>query len=304
MTPPTHTLICGCGYVGIALAHELRDAGLAVTALRRNIAALGDLRAVSADLTDAAATRAAFAAAAAHQPLDAIVYTAAADDGTDASYQRAYIDGLKNALAAAAALPSPPQRFIFVSSTSVYEEPHGGLVDETSPANGDSDGSRKILLGESAVLTAPIAHPVVVRFSGIYGPTRNRLIRLVQDNKARCAEGPPQYTNRIHRDDCAAMLKHLLTLDAPQTLYIGSDCEPAVTCEVYRFVASALGLPPPPTISADSPEALAARTQMGRGRSNKRCDNRRILASGFTFRYPTFREGYTALINELRASAT
>jgi hypothetical protein len=32
---------------------------------------------------------------------------------------------------------------------------------------------------------------------------------------------------------------------------------------------------------------------------SKRCRNDRLLASGYEFRYPTFREGYTAVLAEL-----
>jgi hypothetical protein len=35
-------------------------------------------------------------------------------------------------------------------------------------------------------------------------------------------------------------------------------------------------------------------------RANKRCRNDRLLASGYSFRYPTFREGYSALLTKLR----
>jgi hypothetical protein len=31
-------------------------------------------------------------------------------------------------------------------------------------------------------------------------------------------------------------------------------------------------------------------------RSNKRCRNDRLLASGYTFLYPTYREGYGAVL--------
>ena len=36
-----------------------------------------------------------------------------------------------------------------------------------------------------------------------------------------------------------------------------------------------------------------------RARGNKRCRNARLLASGYAFRYPTFREGYRAVIEDM-----
>jgi hypothetical protein len=32
--------------------------------------------------------------------------------------------------------------------------------------------------------------------------------------------------------------------------------------------------------------------------STRRCDNSRLLASGYQFKYPTFKEGYGSLIND------
>ena len=52
-----------------------------------------------------------------------------------------------------------------------------------------------------------------------------------------------RYTNRIHRDDCAGVLRHLMRLSSPETLYLATDNEPADQTEVFRWLAKALGLP-------------------------------------------------------------
>jgi hypothetical protein len=59
-----------------------------------------------------------------------------------------------------------------------------------------------------------------------------------------------------------------------------------------RWVAGSVGAPSPRM--ARGPEAKSLRA-----RSNKRCRNDRLLASGYTFEYPSFREGYAALIADL-----
>ena len=61
---------------------------------------------------------------------------------------------------------------------------------------------------------------------------------------------------------------------------------------VLRWLAGALGAPPPRAVRAKDP-ALRAR------RDNKRCRNDRLLASGYTFLYPTYREGYRAMLEEV-----
>jgi nucleoside-diphosphate-sugar epimerase len=101
----------------------------------------------------------------------------------------------------------------------------------------------------------------------------------------------PGYTNRIHRDDAAAALGHLAALPQAERTVIGVDSEPALACEVISWLARRLELPVPPPAQGATPGARAAR-------GSKRCRNARLLATGFRFRYPTYREGYGALLAE------
>ena len=101
----------------------------------------------------------------------------------------------------------------------------------------------------------------------------------------------PRYTNRIHRDDCAGVLQHLMRLSSPEALYLGTDNEPVDQVEVSQWLAKRLGVP----LSPPQP-----RTPTGReSKSKKRCRNSRLLQSGYSFRYPTFREGYEAILAEM-----
>ena len=137
-----------------------------------------------------------------------------------------------------------------------------------------------------------------MRFGGIYGPGRTRLIDSVREGSATCPAGPPLYTNRIHRDDCARVLEHLLFLDDPAPLYIAVDDEPAPLDDVLDWLAQRLGVAPPlRTDQAISKPGAEQRADPAlRMRASKRCSNARLRASGFQFRYPTYREGYAALL--------
>ena len=101
------------------------------------------------------------------------------------------------------------------------------------------------------------------------------------------APAEPRYTNRIHRDDAAAAIVHLCTMAAdPGPVYLGVDNDPAELGEVQRFLAAELGLPQPASAVAGEPS---------RG-GNKRCSNALLRSTGFEFAYPTFREGYRAIL--------
>jgi hypothetical protein len=80
-----------------------------------------------------------------------------------------------------------------------------------------------------------------------------------------------------------------MLLPQPDPLYLGVDHEPADQCTLLRWLAAQLGAPPPRL------EAVPA-SDTRRHRTNKRCCNAKLVASGYVFRYPTFRDGYAALL--------
>lgn len=267
-------LIAGCGDVGGELARRLVADGHEVYGLRRRAHLLPEgVHPVAGDLREPATLRSL------PEGIDVLCYTAAADGPSPAAYRAAYVDGIHNLLRAVAR-GSAPRRALYVSSTRVYPQNGGEWVDEDSPTGGSDVRARLLLEGEAA-LRASAATPVVVRFAGIYGPGRTRLIDRVRKGKP-CAPG--HYTNRIHRDDCAGVLRHLVHLERPAALYLGADDEPATQCEVMEWLAGRLGLPAP---SADGERSELA---------GKRCRNARLVASGYAFEYPGFREGYAAVI--------
>ena len=128
---------------------------------------------------------------------------------------------------------------------------------------------------------------VVVRFSGIYGPGRNRLISQVRQGVI-APEFPVQWTNRIHSEDCAGVLAHLLgrfSQGLPlDDLYLGSDNAPVSAHVMQYWLWEQLGI----TVRAES------KAQREGGRVD--CFWR-LVDSGYRFRYPTYREGYGALLS-------
>jgi nucleoside-diphosphate-sugar epimerase len=279
-------LIAGCGYVGAALGALLDRDSHAVFGLRRRAGALPwGVRPIEADLGIPSTLR--------ELPpqLDFVFFMAAPAGRDDALYRALYVDGLRNLQAALAEQGQQPKRIFFTSSTSVYGQKDGEWVDETSPAEPASFAGRRLLEAE-ALLRAGAFPASVVRFGGIYGPRRASLVERVRTGRVVLQAEPPRYTNRIHRDDCAGALRHLMQLPEPLDLYLGVDCEPASEDAVYRWLAGVIGAPPPRT---GSPDATADPERGG----SKRCRNARLLASGYEFRYPTYREGYAAVLAEL-----
>ena len=174
-------------------------------------------------------------------------------------------------------------------------------MNENSPAEAESFSGHCIRQGEQ-LMWASGWPAIAVRFGGIYGPGRTRLIDSVRDGTAVCPEGAPIYTNRIHRDDCARALEHLLQISAPEKLYIAVDDDPAPLEDVLGWLAVQLGAPKPRCVLQHpvKPGAETRRDPATRLRASKRCSNARLRATGFRFRYPSYRDGYAALLNANR----
>ena len=273
-------LIAGCGDVGGELARRLLADGYTVYGLRRRTHLLPEgVRPVAGDVSDPVSLHPMPAG------IDMLCYTAAADARSPEAYRAAYVDGPRNVLRAVARTSSP-RRVLFASSTRVYPQSAGEWVDEESPTEGDDAYARLLLEGEAAVREAA-ASSVVVRFAGIYGPGRTRLVDRVRAGEPCTGV----WTNRIHRDDCAGVLRHLLRIERPLALYLAADCEPATQCAVMIWIAERLGLPAPST------------TDAGDGRLGKRCRAARLVASGYEFEYPSYREGYGAVIRDMAGGA-
>ena len=282
----SNILIAGCGYVGSALARARVARGDNVFGLRRNPVDLpSGVTPISADL---AVPRSLAELPAA---IDVVVYAASPGGRDDAFYRTAYVEGLRNLLAALANQGQAPRRTIFVSSTAVYGQTRGEWVDETSETQPSHFSGRRLLEAESVLRDGGFPG-VVLRLGGIYGPRRTRLVDEVRQGRAAIARGGPRYTNRIHRDDCVGALDHLIDLPDPADCYLGVDSEPEDEAVVLRWLAGVLGAATPTVGGADQ--------RRERRSGSKRCRNALLVSSGYSFKYPSYREGYVAVLAESR----
>lgn len=269
-TPPPTALVAGCGDLGTEVALRLAAAGEQVLGLRRRAHLLPpQVSGLSVDLTEQAPDLPAGA-----YRLLAVVLTA---DGTDEqAYRATYLDGLSHTLDALEARGATPERAVLVSSTGVYGNAVGD-IEEASPPS-PTRPTHEVLLAAEALFHSRLPHGTVLRLSGLYGPGRSTFIRNALAGQVR-----PRWTNRIHRDDAAAAITHLLSLeDTPASLLLGTDTEPASSLDVADLIRAHRGLPP-----------LTDRGDLPPGR---RLSSAALRSTGFTFAHPTYREGYRAVL--------
>lgn len=271
-------LIVGCGAIGSELAEVLSAQGHDVTGLKRKppLASPGPIHYVAADISspiDLADLDDDFAEA---------FFIVSPDGRTEQSYRAVYETGLDNLLARL-----PDTNWIMVSSTSVYGQTLGEWVDENSAAEPDNITSRLIRQAEQRLMAFNPKN-IVVRFSGIYGPGREYLLRQAMQAPA-IQQTPSYFTNRIHQRDCVGVLAFLLEQrladKALAQCYLASDDDPAPMWDVMTWLAERLHCSPPVIKAVDTNAGM-----------NKRCSNGRLKALGYQFQYPGYKDGYLELI--------
>ncbi len=270
-------VIAGCGDLGIETGLRFAALGHPVVGLRRRAELVpAPLVGHSVDLRNEVPTI---------DPDTGIVVVASAAGSRDpAEYRATYVDGLRHVLDGIDASGASP-RVLVVSSTAVYDVDDGSTVTEETPARGGTP-TADVLVEAEALLRERAPRAVLVRLSGIYGPGRERLIEQVRSGRATLAADTSPHTNRIHRDDAAAALVHLAGVAEPAPTYLGTDDEPARLDDVLTFLAGELGVP--------APERAASSGRQAGG--DKRLSNALLRSTGWVPRYPSFREGYRAVL--------
>jgi nucleoside-diphosphate-sugar epimerase len=287
-------LIVGCGYVGLPLGAELVRQGHEVFGLRRSALVTGELKSAGIQPLTGDVTKAETLVKLPRQ-FDWVVNCVAAGGGAE-NYRKIYLDGNRNLVSWLA--DSPPKKFIYTSSTSVYGQNDGSIVTEKSPVKPDAETARVLVEAETCLLakggsrerSPHLKFPaVILRVAGIYGPERGHWFRQFLRGEARIEGDGSRYLNMIHRDDVVGSIIAALKNGRAGEIYNAVDDEPVSQIDFFRWLAVTLGKPLPPFVSED------AGIVRKRGATNKRVSNQKLKAElGYQFKHPTFREGYRA----------
>lgn len=297
LTPVMRALIVGCGYVGLPLGAELAKQGHEVFGLRRSAiadaglreAAITPLRGDISNLQTLAQLPANF---------DWVVNCAASGGGGVTAYRQLYLNGNRNLISWLS--DSPPEKFVYTSSTGVYGQNDGSSVDETSPTEPESETARVLIETEKVLLEAVAQKKipaVILRVAGIYGPDRGYLLKQFLRGEARIEGDGGRIMNMIHRDDLIGVIIAALKSGRPGEIYNAVDDEPVSQLQFFEWLAGALGKPLPPFAPVD-PDA-----NRKRGVTSKKVSNRKLkLELGYPFKQPNFRKGYTAELMRLNVA--
>ena len=298
-SPPVRLVVFGCGYVGGALARAARDRGLQVTALTRNTAKAAELAAegIATVVGDLASSDW-------HERIpgdaDWVANTVSASEPTVEGYRRSYVEGLRSILTWAGKGSRPVGTLCYTSSTGVYPQGGGAVVDE-SAATADAGPTGRVLVEAEDVLRHAPASAVgrwfILRLAGIYGPGRHHLLDSLRNGAGELPGEESFRLNLAHRDDIVSAL--LAAFGAPPTVrsdtFNVSDDAPATRGEVAAWLAARLGRPVPRFGGA-----RASVRKAGGSAPDRVIRSRRIReALGWTPAHADFRSGYDAILRQL-----
>jgi len=267
-------LLIGHGYLGQAITREFRENGWEVTATSLS-ASEGTIPCDVGNPVDVQAL----------PQADFIVHCAASGRGGAEAYQRVYVEGCRNL---AASFPGVP--LLFTSSTSVYAQIDGSVVNEDSPAIPDRETGSLLLEAERVTLAAG---GMVTRLAGIYGPGRSVILKKFLSGEAVIEEDGRRFLNQIHRDDAARAIFHLATthpLPRGET-YNLSDSTPLTQLACYQALSRSFAQPLPPS----GPRDLNRK----RGWTHKQVSNEKLRATGWQPRFPSFLDAAAAIARTL-----
>ena len=273
-------LIVGCGDLGLELARQLQIQDLIPIGLRRSFNADASFDCIQADVTESDSL-----SVVPNLNPDFLVYCVAASAQTDENYRQHYVEGLRNVLNALDGAINL-KHVIFVSSTRMYGQATDALLDENTVPQDMDFGGLRLLEAENLLKQAGKSWThSALRLTGIYGPGRNRMLNLA----ANLSNWPIQNTwsNRIHRDDAAAFIVHLIQMvldgQSVQDCYVVTDSCPVSQYEVLHWIASQMGM----DVGTEIPEVIGG----------KRMSNQRMLSTGFSLKFPDYKAGYSAMLN-------
>lgn len=268
--------IVGCGDIGQRVARLWQDKGRRVAGCSRSATRVAQLRAagLSACTLDLDSPPAADAEP---PPLNASVihyFVPPPAQGQHDPRMGGFLQRLESALA----MGAPPQRLVVLSTTGVYGDQDGRLIDEDTPPNPQTDRGRRRLDAEEQVRDFGRRHGIAVmilRVGGIYDRDRLPLERIRRGTPLLHEHLAP-HTNRIHADDLAAVCVAAAEKGRADTIYNVSDGHDSNMTEYFFTIADSLGLPRPPTVDWEEAEASLSPGMLSYLHESRRLDTRRM----------------------------
>ena len=201
---------------------------------------------------------------------------------------------------------SKPVAVVYGSTSGVYGDCQGALVDETRAPGADSPRAQRRLAAENAMRflgRSVNLRASILRIPGIYA-----VDRADGTPRARLQKGTPVlqaaddvYTNHIQADDLARACLAALWRGKPQRIYNVNDDTCLKMGDYFDLAADLYGLARPPRVPRDTAKDKLPLLLLSFMSESRRMDNTRLTQElRLRLRYPTVSEGLVAIDLSLR----
>lgn len=288
-------VIFGCGYVGGAVARAAVAAGARVEALTRNPEKAAQLRKQSLSKVVVAELSSSDWHCEVKGSADFVLNCVSSAGGPD-GYRQSYLAGMASILKWASAGKMPVGTMLYTSSTSVYPQGGGAMVDETAPAEGATPNGRIIRESEMLLQAVPDAicrRWFILRLAGIYGPHRHHLLNQLQAGATTLGGSGAHHLNLVHLDDVVSAVLGCLTAAAAieSQVFNVADTVPARREEVVNWLAERLGR------AAPAFDGIPGARRGGEPMPDRVISSEKIQrALGWRPRHPDYRSGFGEIL--------
>lgn len=284
--PFKHVLIIGCGDIGLRVAKIWKNAAKSVFAMARGEESMDifrqqHLHTCQADLDDSHTLKQI-------PSRQSLLYYFAPPPA------KGHIDTRIANFLASMDKEALPAHIIYISTSGVYGNQDGNLINEETPVNPSVDRAKRRYNAEQQLrawskhTSVPIT---ILRVGGIYGPGRLPLQRLKDQIPMLHEELSPQ-TNRIHADDFAQVCVAAAAKKAEGEIYNVSDGTNSNMTEYFNTIADFCNLPRPPLVDWDEAEKTISKGMLSYLKESRKLDNSKMINElDIKLKYPTLKDG-------------
>ena len=187
-----------------------------------------------------------------------------------------------------------PQRLVYISTSAVYGDCAGEVVDERRPVRPQSERARRRVDAERLLRAwgrRSGVSVIILRVPGIYAADRLPLERIRAGTPA-LAQPEDAYTNHIHADDLARIVIVALSRGRAGRAYNAADGSWLKMGDWFDLVAHSFRLPLPPRVSRKEAEGRIPESLLSFMRESRRLSNRRLREElRVRLRYPSVQDG-------------
>jgi nucleoside-diphosphate-sugar epimerase len=290
MTARPQALIVGCGYVGQRLASRLAQT-YDITAIVRSAPSATALERLGLRVLTMDLDRVRSAARMPEKVMEVMFYLAPPQNNGESDLRLNRFLQLSTV---------PPRTFVYMSTTGVYGDTKGALVDESTRVDPQTDRARRRVSAEEMTrvwCTESRVRRVVLRVPGIYGPGRLPIDRL-RNGEPTLRPEDAGISNRIHIDDLIEVCVAAATNPEGRGVYNVTDGNSISSTEFLDRLAAIAGLPEAPRVSMDEAQLTFSIERLSFINESRQVSNERMLRHlGIELRYADVDAGIRASLD-------